>query len=202
MKIVVLGSHGTGKTTLSKRLLGYLRDNYQFTIEKVGRVESLKTTPLQNTFGRYNWRYLPETPFEATQHGFTMNQDTSLESEFWMIGKQLELELQSAPWIADKCLIDMLAYARYFFQNEPEFLAVIERICKRNINYDVVFYLPIGEFSIEDDGLRSLDPGFQRDIDRLIRDIFLELNIPYYTLRGNRDARFEAAKAIIDENIN
>jgi nicotinamide riboside kinase len=201
MKIVVLGSHGTGKTTLTKRLLGYLRDNYQFNIAKVTRLEGQKTTPLENTFGRFNWRYLPETPFEAIQHGFTMNQDTSLESEFWMIGKQLELEMQSAPWIADKCLIDMLAYARYFFKNEPEFLSVIERMCKRNINYDLVIYLPVGEFGIENDGLRSLDPQFQKDIDRIIRDIFLELNIPYYTLRGDRETRFASATSIIDENI-
>ncbi len=202
MKIVVLGSHGTGKTTLTKRLLGFLRDNYQFQIEKVSRIEGVKTTPLANTFGRMNWVYLPETPFEATQHGFTMNQDTSLESEFWMIGKQLELELQSAPWIADKCLIDMLAYARFFFKAEPEFLAVIERICKRNINYDLVFYLPTGEFGIENDGLRSLDPQFQKDIDRIIKDIFMEMNIPFYTLRGSREERFLSAKSIIEENIN
>lgn len=201
MKIVVLGSHGTGKTTLTKRLLGYLRDNYQFKIEKVSQIEGNKTTPLQNTFGRFNWRYLPETPFEATQHGFTMNQETSLESEFWMIAKQLEIEIQSAPWIGDKCLIDMLAYARYFFQGEPEFLAVIERICRRNINYDLVIYLPVGEFPIPNDGLRSLDPQFQKDIDRIIREIFLEFNIPYYTLRGDKEARFESAKLIINENI-
>lgn len=201
MKIVVLGSHGTGKTTLTKRLLGFLRDNYSFSIEKVCHNAPEGDRFITDPFGKLHWTYLPETPFEATQKGFTMNKDTSLESEFWMIAKQLELELQSAPWIADKCLIDMLAYARYFFANEPEFLGVIEKMCKRNINYDLVIYLPAGEFPIEDDGLRMTDIGFQMDIDRMIKEIFFEMNIPFYTLRGDREARFQGAKKIIEANI-
>lgn len=202
MKIVILGSHGTGKTTLTKRLLGFLRDNYAFVIEQVSLVKESENVLLSKPMGRLQWKLLPETPFEATQKGFTMNQDTSLESEFWMIAKQLELELQSAPWIADKCLIDMLAYARYFFGSEPEFLSVIERMCKRNINYDLVIYLPAGEFPIEDDGLRSTEIGFQMDIDRMIREILFEMNIPFYTLRGDRDFRLASAKKIIEEYIN
>jgi len=201
MKIVVLGSHGTGKTTLTKRLLGYLREKYEFQIEKVSRIDGNKTIPLRNVFGKLHWVYLPETPFEATQRGFTMNQDTSLESEMWMIAKQVELELKSAPWIADKCLIDMLAYARYFFQNEPEFLSVIETICKKNIKYALVIYLPAGEFPIENDGLRMTDPKFQMDIDQYIRDIFFEMNIPFYTLRGDRENRFQEAIKIIEKHI-
>lgn len=201
MKIVVLGSHGTGKSTLTKRLLGFLRDYYAFDIEQVSRAKTDDKILLANPMGKLHWTLLPETPFEATQKGFTMNKDTSLESEFWMIAKQLELELQSAPWIADKCLIDMLAYARYFFGSEPEFLNVIERMCKRNINYDLVIYLPAGEFPIEDDGLRSTEISFQMDIDRMIREIFFEMNIPFYTLRGDRETRFESAKKIIEENI-
>ena len=201
MKIVIMGSHGTGKTTLAKRLLGYLRDNYEFKIEKVSRVNNGQTTQLQKSFGRLHWVYLPETPFEATQRGFTMNKETSLESEFWMIAKQVELELKSAPWVADKCLIDMLAYARYFFSEQIEFLKVIEDICRRNISYDLVFYLPSGDFPIPDDGLRETDPGFQQSIDNIIKQIFADLKIAFHELPEGRDLRFETAKAIIAEHI-
>lgn len=201
MKIVILGSHGTGKTTLAKRLLGYLRDNYEFKIEKISHVKDNQVILLEKTFGRLHWVYLPETPFEATQHGFSMNKETSLESEFWMIAKQIELEMRSAPWVADKCLIDMLAYARYFFADQPHFLKIIEDICLRNINYDLVFYLPSNEFPIEDDGLRLTDRDFQLSIDNIIKQIFADLSIPYQQLPEGRDLRFEKAKAIIAEHI-
>jgi adenylate kinase family enzyme len=35
MKIVILGSHGTGKTTLSKKLYGYLAEHYRPEIKAV-----------------------------------------------------------------------------------------------------------------------------------------------------------------------
>jgi hypothetical protein len=144
---------------------------------------------------------LPEAPFEATQRGFTMNEDTSLESELWIVAKQLELEKRSAPWIADKCLIDILAYARYLFKEEPEMMSVIERVAEKNMNYDLVLYLPADEFPLEDDGLRSMDVNFQKDIDKEIIKVMYDYNVKYRTLRGDKEKRFEKAKNLIRKTI-
>lgn len=156
---------------------------------------------LSRPVGELRWTYLPEAPFEAMQRGFTMNEDTSLESEMWIIAKQLELEKRSAPWIADKCLIDILAYARYLFSGDKELLNLAERAVKKNVDYDLVLYLPAGEFSMEDDGLRSTDIEFQRDIDREIVTLMKELEVGYYTLRGGKGERFSRAKDLIAETI-
>jgi nicotinamide riboside kinase len=206
MKIVVLGSHGTGKTTLTRQIHKYLEENYQVNLESIssnsfqGAEESALARTLKGR--KFTWKYLPESPVEAFRIGFTMNEDTSLESEWWIIAKQIEMEtLTPPPWIADKCLIDIWVYAKYLFTSAPEFLEVAEGIVKKNINYDLVVYLPIGEFPIEDDGLRSLDPKFQKDIDDLLIDTMQEMSIPYYTLRGGKDTRLNQAKKIIDEVI-
>lgn len=198
MKIVVLGSHGTGKTTLTKRLHGHLKDNYPLEIESVKVARDREEFRLPKSVGSLRWTYLPEAPFEATQRGFSMNEDTSLESETWILAKQLELEKISAPWIADKCLIDILAYARYLFSEEPELLSVAERVARRNIDYDLVLYLPTGEFPVEDDGLRSTDPRFQQDIDKEIVKIMVELGVDFYVIRGDKEERFNRAKKIIN----
>lgn len=200
MKIVVLGSHGTGKTTITRQLHNYLQEKYRIKIKDIdlnneGKEKALKAIQKKEL----SWRYLPEAPLEAFRRGFSMNEETSLESEWWIIARQIEMEiLTPLPWIADKCLIDILVYAYYLFKKEKEFLSVAENLIKRNINYDLVFYLPVGEFPIEDDGLRSLDPKFQKDIDDLLLRLMREMAINFYTLSGDRDKRLEAAKKIID----
>ncbi len=129
-----------------------------------------------------------------------MNEETSLESEWWIIAKQIEMEiLTPVPWIADKCLIDILVYAYFLFKEEKDFLKVAEKLIKKNINYDLVIYLPTGEFPIEDDGLRSLDPEFQKDIDELLVKTMKEMKILYYTVSGSKEKRLEEAKRVVDD---
>lgn len=166
MKVGIAGSHGTGKTTLSKLLAG-----------------------------KNNWRYLPEAPLQAMTRGFPINEETSVETELWIFAKQIEMEMFTPEsWVADKCLIDLLAYARYLMPNERALLEILTKIVERNAVYDVVIYLPTGEFPIEDDGFRSTDPVFQEAIDREIVRIMHEMGIEYYKIVGTREERLEKAK--------
>lgn len=201
MKIVVLGSHGTGKTTLAKKLYGYLAVNYNLNVNSVKLAKRNRQKIVNRPIGELRWTYLPEAPFEATQKGFTMNEETSLESELWIFSKQLELEKTSAPWIADKCLIDILAYARYLFKNEPELINIFERIVRKNMKYDLVLYLPTGEFPLENDGLRSLDLDFQKNIDNEVLKVMKDYDIKYHRVKGDKEERFNKAKRIINKHF-
>lgn len=193
MKIIILGSHGTGKTTLSRQLYNCLRQKHE---AKKGEKRKL---------GEVKWTFLPEAPKQASLVGFGIekkNKKTSLESEWWIIAKQLEMELLTPePWLADKCLIDLLAYAYYLFPEEKDFLKVIHKIVKHNVGYDLVFYLPSGEFPIEDDGWRSLDPVFQKKIDEMILKIMSDMKIDYFILTGEPGERLGKAKEIIKKMI-
>ncbi|MFH1744839.1 MAG: ATP-binding protein [bacterium] len=207
MKIVILGSHGTGKTTIAQELHKYLREKYTTRVGGVlvdGINNPDKTVLAKTISGQHlRWKYLPDGPIEALQKGFPVNDITSVESEWWIIAKQIELELLTPqPWVADKCLIDILAYAHFLFQHEPEFLRVAGEMIKKNINYDLVIYLPTGEFPIEDNGMRSTDPKFQKDIDDVILDLLMELNIPYYRISGDKKTRSREVRNILDKTIN
>jgi len=203
MKIVILGSHGTGKTTLTRQLFNYLKEEYGVKIGITGSHGTGKTTLSKLLAGRLKWRYLPEAPAQALIKGFDLNENTSLESELWIIAKQLEMEmLTPQPWIADKCMIDILAYACYLFPKDKDLLSLTARAFKPHMNYDMVIYLPCGEFPIEDDGFRSTDPVFQEMIDEYILRAMKKAKIDFHKIIGSPEERFRKAKKLIDEKIN
>jgi nicotinamide riboside kinase len=167
MRISVVGSHGTGKTTLCKKLAS-----------------------------KYELNYIPDIVPEAFRRGFEINEDTPPETQFWILSKQLELERNTPePWIMEKSLWDNVVYGRFSIR-DSKVLSVIEDIVTNNAKYDVVFYLPI-EFPIEDDGLRSLDPKFQKEIDKKLR-VYLKSNkVVFHELGGNIEARIKKASLIL-----
>lgn len=61
---------------------------------------------------------------------------------------------------------------------------------KKNTNYDFVFYLPI-EFPIEDDGIRSTDPEFQRKIDERYKNVLNEWDIKHEVISGSIEDRLQ-----------
>lgn len=196
MKIVITGSHGVGKSTLSKKLHEEVN---QMRIGVTGAHGTGKTTLSKYFAGKQQFHYLPEAPFQAFQAGFTMNEESGLDSELWIFGKQAEMEIRHGDnWVADKCFIDLLAYARYLFPKDNDLHNVLLRVATPYIKrYELVIYLPTGEFPIEDDGYRSLDPVFQQAIDREIVTIMGELSIPHHRIVGNIPERFDQVMTLI-----
>ncbi|MBA3047418.1 AAA family ATPase [Patescibacteria group bacterium] len=203
MRIAITGSHGVGKTTLINDLLKFL--NKKEETMKAGITGSHgtgKTTLSKHIAGRNNYKLLPESPRQALQLGFPINENTPIETEFWIFGKQLEMEMIAGDnYIADKCFIDLLAYAICIFGNNLEFIKVLREITERAVRkYDVVIYLPSGEFPIEDDGVRSTDPKFQAKIDELIVEILHDFNIKYTRITGGKEERYQKALKAIKSN--
>lgn len=177
MKIILTGSHGVGKTTLGKQIHDFLN----------GLSEEKKFT------------YLREVPVQAHEAGFQINESTSFEAELWMFTKQIEMEMQNpANVILDKGFIDLLAYGEYLFKNDEELISIIRRIALPKIkNYDLVIYLPTGEFAIPYDGLRSMDPIFQSEIDKMILKIMHQNKISYTRIVGTQEERYAKALQLI-----
>ncbi len=203
MRIVVTGSHGVGKTTLVWQLLKYL-NGIEFPKEDMMRIGVTgshgtgKTTLSKLIAGRLKYAFLPETPFQALQAGFPINETTSLAAELWMFARQAEQELRADNWVADKCMIDLLAYAHYFFENDKALINVLSRMTQISFQrYDVVVYLPTGEFPLEDDGFRSMDPRFQNRVDQLIRGVMDTYDIKYHPIVGTPTERFQQVSALI-----
>lgn len=140
---------------------------------------------------------LPDVAVEAFQKGFAISEQTPPEVQFWMFSRQLELEKSTKRFIADKCLIDYSVYADIIFADNrvKELLAEMVR---KNIDYSHVLYLPI-EIPLEDNGIRSLDPGFQKMVDERYLRKLDDWGISYDIIRGSKQDRLAAALSIINK---
>ena len=164
VRITIMGSHGTGKTTLAKALAERLGFTYIHDIVRE----------------------------EAVKKGFVINENTPPEVQLWLLMRQWELETTtSGSWIADKSLFDYLVYGDLVIKDK-DIKNVIRKIVRNNANYDFIFYLPI-EFPMEEDGIRSVDPKFREEIDRLFRKCLDEFGVKYIELTGSVEERINRA---------
>ncbi len=169
MKIAITGAQGVGKTTLAKQI------NRDFP----------------------DFKILPEAARLAKEAGYNLDQTATIETEFWLITKQIELESEGGKWVADRCGIDLLAYIHHLFPQESALIEFAQKtLVPRFENYDLVLYLPSGEFPIENDGLRATDLKFQQDIDQKVRDILRKHKIPFVEVVGSPKERLAKIKGL------
>ena len=171
MKIAIIGAQGVGKTTLAQQI------NKDYPLFKI----------------------LPEAARLAQKAGYKLDHTATVETELWLINKQIELESLEDNWVADRCGIDLLAYIQFLFSQE---LNLIEFATKTLVpkfsNYDLVIYLPSGEFEIEDDGIRTTDIKFQKDIDDQIKGILEKHKVKFVKIVGSPKERLEEVKKILN----
>lgn len=173
MKILITGSFSTGKTTLANQLA---------EIKKID--------------------LLPEVARQMIQEGFKLDENISIDTEREMFHRQQLLEIGD-DFIADRGIIDILAYTSVLFQDnyqdffgeENDLAEILIKEIKEGLEeaeYDVVFYLPV-EFPIEDDGVRSMDSRFQKQVDGKIKNILekYEHKFKNYTIRGSKEKRLK-----------
>lgn len=172
MRIAIIGSHGVGKTTLSTKLSAH-----------------------------FGFSRIPDIVREAHEKKFVINEETSPESQFWILSKMIELERNTPEsWIADKTLFDNIIYGNVILKDQ-KVKDVISDIVIKEARYDAMFYLPI-EFAIADDGLRSLNSEFQAQIDRSYVEFLDQNNFQYHIVRGTVEERFQQTLQIIELLLN
>lgn len=172
MKIAIIGAQGVGKTTLAQQI------NKDYI----------------------DLRILPEAARLAKEAGYNLDHTATVETELWLIAKQIELESGEGKWVADRSCIDLLAYIHHLFSKEESLIELATKTLVPKFNhYDLVLYLPSGEFAIEDDGLRSTDVGFQQAIDQRIRDVLEKHQIPFIKIIGSPKERLAKVKNLLTD---
>lgn len=150
MKVAFVGAQGSGKTT---------------TIYQLGA--DLKKEKLDVFILTEVARSCP----------FKINKGTTRKAQLWILGKLITREQSSKGevLIGDRTLLDVLAYS---YRVDPEFFESAKPFVKKYMEtYDIVFYLPPNDKYLVKDGFRSVDKEFRDEIDKILKDLIVELDI-------------------------
>lgn len=149
MKVAFIGSHGTGKTTLTFQLAAHLK-RLDLTVELVKEVARRSPTPL--------------------------NRQTTIEGQRWIIHTQIADEIAATighdAVVCDRAVVDNYAYLVHAFGRQ----AVLDTIVRDWLpTYDLLVRVPI-IVAPRFDGVRDTSTVFQNEIDTLVTDLLVDLS--------------------------
>lgn len=143
-KIVLIGTHGVGKTTTAYGM-GYRLKQMRYDADVL--YEGARKCPLP------------------------INKNTSIDSQKWILGEQLKQESLINPdidfAICDRSIVDIYVYS--LFTNRKFAKSLLPFVIEHMKTFDYIFYLPIKDKYFKGDSKRSGDKQFQEDIDFIMK---------------------------------
>lgn len=145
MKIAIIGTHGTGKTTLSYQIAAY----YKAQGKNVKIVQEV-----------------------ARSCPFPINEKMTVKSAKWIYLEHARKELEASKYeviICDRSVYDSFAYAEYFEISD----ALLQKYRKTALSqldeYDRIIFVRPDSY-IHDDKMRSIDLEFQTSVDAIFHE--------------------------------
>ena len=199
-RIILIGAHGTGKTTLANALSKVIDTP---VVESVAR-EFFK-----------DWKFLEDcemiNPKAGRVRTAEAKQNIICSMSRWDFMRWVNADV---PVIMTRCPLDTLAYgfadplvSDNLMNTNVEILKESQEFCNA-IEKSLFIYLPI-EFAIEDDGVRPMDKMFQKNVDTCMRKLMYEFHIAPLVVTGSVEERMKAilvkvvgakaAKILMDE---
>jgi len=142
MKIAIIGTHGTGKTTLSYNLAAH----YKSQGKSVKIIQEV-----------------------ARSCPFPINEKMTIEAAKWIFLEHARKELEATKnqvIVSDRSVFDSFVYAEYFKLEDELFFEYSNLAFQKLNQYDKLIYVRPDLF-IHDDGVRSKDKEFQASIDEI-----------------------------------
>lgn len=190
-RIILIGAHGTGKSTLADALSKKLDLP---VVESVAR-EFFK-----------NWKYIKDTCLVT---GMTPNGESNVKQNIlcsmsrWDFMRWANADI---PVIMTRCPLDTLAYAAADKDVSQSILDTNKKILLENeefmnaLNSSLFIYLPI-EFNIENDGVRPTDIEFQKEVDEEMRKLIYEFKITPLVVSGSVDERVDTVMSYLKNGL-
>lgn len=152
-KLTITGAGGVGKTTLAQRIAGELKIPF---LEETARVVCAES----------GYQRIGEIP---DQEGFKR---TVLE-------RQITLEAGHDSFVADRSAIDCwILWQRWNICSAMTYdtEAIYDKVRTHAVNYSHIIYIP-PLFKPEEDGFRWTEPDYIKQIDRITRMSFYDLQL-------------------------
>lgn len=159
MKIAIVGTHGTGKSTLSYLMASHYK--------KKGK----------------NVKIIQEV---ARSCPFPINHGMTVEAAKWIYyehaRKELEAEAKHDIVIGDRSVYDSFVYAMHFELVCPE-LRSLDILAHKHLQaYDRVFFVR-PDIPLQTDGTRSPDVEFQRSVDEIFANV---INVSHVSIKSSQ----------------
>lgn len=174
MKIAIIGTHSTGKTTLIKQLAASFTERGDSVL------------------------LVPEI---ARLCPFPINEDVTPEAQNWIVENQIAYE-NNLPHtsrqlvLCDRTVLDGFTYLyrSYVRHKIADQAAVWEQKAVAHMpTYDFVFKTQKLDLPSVADGTRSTDEAFREEIDTLMTGFLAKHNIPYFSLPASLDYEVHVA---------
>lgn len=155
-------------------------------IALVGASSTGKTTVyelLKNKLPKYE--FINESTRSVANYGFPINEKGTDATQLAISSFHLEALLQPYNLVLDRCYMDLVVYSHYMEGIEEKTLRYIEDTWNRvKGEYTHYIYFPI-EFDSVNDGVRSVNEEWRKQIDELFQDILEGVRKPYLTVTGS-----------------
>lgn len=181
MHIILIGAHGTGKSTLAKAISEQL------------------DIPVTESVARAVKKCFEDVSINGPDFKELVLQNTLCELSRWDFTRWKECIN-----VMTRCPLDTLAYARVSAMNATgttkegfqfihdhhlmEFKQ--DEVSRQMLKQSIFLYLPI-EFPLEQDGVRPMDVEYQKQVDVAMRQLIYELDIAPMVVSGTVDERLK-----------
>jgi nicotinamide riboside kinase len=174
MKIGFCGTMSVGKTTL---------------------VNALKELP---EFAGYEFR--TERSKYLRDLGIPLNTDSTLKGQIIFFAERSS-ELFAEDMITDRTIIDVMAFTR-LAKSIPYFMAdaLNDAVSHLLREYDYIFYVSPEGVELEDNGVRTIDAKYRKEVDKEIQQLILKHKPKfksYHELSGTTEERIEKIKQVM-----
>jgi nicotinamide riboside kinase len=174
MKIGFCGTVSVGKTTL---------------------VNALKELP---EFADYN--FATERSKYLRDLGIPLNTDSTLKGQFIFLAERAS-ELFQENIITDRTIIDVMAFTR-LAKSIPYFMAdnLNDAVAPLLREYDYIFYVSPEGVGIEDNGVRTINAKYRKEVDKeILKLLSLHKNkiTRYHELSGTTEERIQKIKQVM-----
>jgi len=175
MKIGITGTHSTGKTTL---------------------LNALRSEPLLR-----NYEVCDEVTRQIKSWGFDINEAGTDVTQRLIMMKHIENIVLYEDMITDRTVLDGLVYTRWLFEHDrissDTFLYAEEVFDAIWDEYDYMFWLR-PEFALIEDGVRSNNLEFRKEIDHLFDHYITTKNLNVVHVTGSVRERINKIIEVLD----